>query len=472
MEQNSFDLQEEPTARRSVLVATILCTLLIISLAIFGGLRLYDWARWRIVQDSLPMAEFLPTNSLPMGAGRDAAEAQPAAEGVSIAQPASPSQPLAPVLNVLLLGTDARSDDASPPRTDTIILLTLDPNTQTAGMLSLPRDLWVPIPEHGPGKINMAYWIGEDNRYQGGGAQLVKDTVSQFIGQAVPYYVRVNFQGFIELTDLIDGVDVMVEQTIHDEEYPTPDYGVETFHLDAGLQHLDGETALKYARTRHTDSDFGRAHRQQALIRAVLDKVLRADMIPTLLPKALPLLSTMSNSIETDIPIAKQLEMANYLRQANLREIRQLVLDDEYGEGGAFGPEGAWILKPDRARVRAALATFFSPAPQEASSGLAMANPSWVRIEVLNGTDQPGVAARTRDLLTAQGWQVVAIGDADRSDYGRTLIINYGVPQMLVEKVSADLNLQPNLSRLHGLKNSVPIDVRIVVGQDILPKVK
>ncbi|MDQ3250664.1 MAG: LytR C-terminal domain-containing protein, partial [Chloroflexota bacterium] len=179
-----------------------------------------------------------------------------------------------------------------------------------------------------------------------------------------------------------------------------------------------------------------------------------------------------SNSIETDIPIAKQLEMANYLRQANLREIRQLVLDDEYGEGGAFGPEGAWILKPDRARVRAALATFFSPAPQEASSGLAMANPSWVRIEVLNGTDQPGVAARTRDLLTAQGWQVVAIGDADRSDYGRTLIINYGVPQMLVEKVSADLNLQPNLSRLHGLKNSVPIDVRIVVGQDILPKVK
>jgi hypothetical protein len=101
-----------------------------------------------------------------------------------------------------------------------------------------------------------------------------------------------------------------------------------------------------------------------------------------------------------------------------------------------------------------------------------MANPDWVRIEVLNGTNQPGVAARTRDLLVAQGWHVVSIGDADRDDYGRTIIINYGVPEPLLEKVSADLDLQPNLSSLNGLNSTLPVDVRIVVGEDILPKVK
>jgi hypothetical protein len=91
-----------------------------------------------------------------------------------------------------------------------------------------------------------------------------------------------------------------------------------------------------------------------------------------------------------------------------------------------------------------------------------------VRIEVLNGTGEPGVAAATRDLLQSQGWQVVSIGDADRNDYGRTIIINYGVPDELVQRVGTDLELDPNLSRLHGLNISAPVDVRIVVGRDFL----
>jgi LCP family protein required for cell wall assembly len=371
-----------------------------------------------------------------------------------------------PAINVLLLGTDQRPDEGEIANTDTMILLTFDPNNQTAGMLSLPRDLWVPIPGFGyETKINTAYAIGASESYPGGGAQLAKDTVSSFIGQPVQYYARINFRGFVELVDMIGGVDVVVENTIYDDKYPTDDYQTQVFYLEAGTQHLDGETALKYVRTRNVDDDYGRAGRQQQVIRAVVDKVLRADMLPTLLTNLPNLLYTMRSSIETDVPMSLQLELANYLRGNSVREVRQLVLDNQYGTE-TYADNGAWILLPDRARVRTALATFFAPPTNPEL--VAAANPDWVRIEVLNGTGEPGVAAATRDLLVSQGWQVVSIGDADRSDYGRTIIINYGVPDDLVQKVGTDLELEPSLSSLHGLNASAPVDVRIVVGRDFL----
>ena len=348
-----------------------------------------------------------------------------------------------------------------------MILASFDPQTLRMGLLSLPRDLWLPIPGLGfSSKINTAYQLGVTEGYPGGGPQLAKDTVSSFTGHPVQYYARVNFDGFVELIDLIGGVDVVVPNTIHDEEYPTEDYGIETFHLDAGIQHLDGETALKYVRTRNIDDDYSRARRQQQVIRAVADKVVRADMVPALLSKLPRLLYTMRSSIETDIPMALMLDFANYARGASLHDIRQLVLDSSYGQE-TYAENGAWILLPDRAQVRVALADFFA-ASSEPGSAVAQSGSDWVRIEVLNGTGEPGVAARTRDLLEAQGWQVVSIGDADRGDYGRTLIINYGVPQELVDKVGTDLDIEPNLSRLKGLDSSAPIDVRIVVGRDFL----
>ncbi len=478
MEQKSFAPHDGKTSSHSgyAIFVTVVYTVVILSATLFGYLRLYDWARERIVRSSPVSSSAL---SAATGLGNKSAN-NPNAAVTPAAQPGNSQSatqaktvaPAAPVINVLLLGTDERSDDPSPPRTDTMILLTLDPNTQMVGMLSMPRDLWVPIPGLDvSNKINTAYMFGEQQKYAGGGSQLAKNTVSAFIGREVPYYVHINFSGFVKLIDLIGGIDVMVPSTINDDQYPTPNYGVETFHLDAGLQHLDGETALKYARTRHEDSDYGRARRQQDIIRAVMDKVLRADMIPTVLSNAGALLTTIRSSVDTDIPLATQIELASYLQKNKLHDIRQLVLDNHYGIEDPNGPDGAWILRPDRSKVRTALASYFSPPAQSPSGAVAIADPSWVRIQVLNGTDQPGVAARTRDLLQSLGYREISIGDADRKDYGRTIIINYGVPQPLVEKVSTDLGLQPNFSQLTGMNSTVPIDVRIVVGSDILNKV-
>ena len=286
--------------------------------------------------------------------------------------------------------------------------------------------------------------------------------------------MHVNFHGFVELIDMIGGVDVIVPKAITDDKYPTDDYHTITFHIDAGPQHLDGETALKYVRTRNTDDDYARARRQQQVLRAVANKLMRTDMLPTLLPKLPRLLITIRSIVDTDIPMSLQLELANYIKDASVNDIRTLVLDNRYGTE-TYTEDGAWILAPDRAKVRNALSQFFAPpavASSDGSGSVAMSNPSWVRVEVLNGTGEPGVAAETRDLLQAQGWQVVSIGDADRSDYSRTIVINYGVPDALTSKIGTDLSLDPNLSAIHGLNASAPVDLRIVAGHDILSHLK
>lgn len=467
----------EPEPKRSPSVSSrisialaVLYTLGVIGIAVVAGKWLYDWSRLRILGESqLASLDLLPSTfriQLADPAAETTGDSATVESADSTASVAEAPVEIAPI-NVLLLGTDARPDEVDVPRTDTMILLTFDAQHQTAGLLSLPRDLWVPIPGFGyETKINTAYQLGELEGYPGGGPQLAKDTVSSFIGQPVQYYARVNFQGFVELVDLIGGVDIVVPKAIYDDAYPTDDYETTVFELDAGQQHMDGATALKYVRTRNVDDDYARAERQQQVIRAVADKVMRADMLPTLLTKLPRLAYTMRSSIETDIPMALQVDFANYLGGSSLREVRQLVLDSRYGEE-TYADNGAWILLPDRTKVRTALAGFFAP-PSTVSSAVAISDPNWVRIEILNGTGEPGVAARTRDLLQSQGWQVVSIGDADRSDYGRTLIINYGVPDELVSRVGQDLELEPNLSSLHGLDVSVPIDVRIVVGRDFL----
>jgi len=392
----------------------VLYTLVVLGGALVASTWLYNWSQLRILNTSsladIANFDFLSKNSWNKPAEQPAAAAQSAVAGTT--QDSAPTQPKVeiPPVNILLLGNDARPGESDISNTDTMMLLSFDAQDQMVGLLSLPRDLWVPIPGFGyETRINTAYPLGETYAYEGGGPQLAKDTVSSFIGQPVQYYARVNFQGFVDLIDMIGGVDVVVEHTIDDQKYPTPDYKYKTFHIDAGPQHLDGDTALMYVRTRNVDDDYARAGRQQQVLRAVADKVLRADSLTTLLPKLPRLLMTMGNTVQTDVPMSLQLELATYLSKNSLHEVRQLVLDNRFGEE-TYSAEGAWILKPDRTLVRAAMANFFAPPTVASSTGaVAMKDNQWVRIEILNGTGEPGVAAQTRDVLQKEGYQVVRL---------------------------------------------------------------
>jgi polyisoprenyl-teichoic acid--peptidoglycan teichoic acid transferase len=476
--------------RSPFIVLGLVYTVTILGIAILTGSFFYETARtYSLASRPLPNLEFESPTLVGVDPNNSESHSQsePLQEtkgelSAELLQQQIPQRRI----NILLLGTDERAGEGGPPRTDTIMLMTLDLENQTAGLLSLPRDMWVPIPGYDIAtKINTTYAIGEMRRYPGGGAQLVKDTVSSFIGRPIEYYVQIDFSGFVRFIDLIGGINVYVPQTIHDEHYPTADYGVELFRIEAGNQYLDGETALKYVRTRQTDSDYMRAGRQQQVMQAVLDKVLAADMIPMLIAKSPQLMSTMRDSFSMDIPLPVVMEIANYARRNTPTEpLRRLVLDAQYGEE-TYSSDGAWILVPNRSRVREALNQFFetSTADRPGSNTVATENTLQssqlqvgedhraIKLEVLNGTGYPGVAAQIREQLQNQGWQVVSIGDADRSDYRRTLVVNYNADRSLVNQISTDLQLPPNLPALHGLMISDTVDIRIIVGQDFLKDV-
>jgi len=506
-QQSQPDKPQTETARREPISAqkrllalslAVFYSAVILTLALVAGNLLYDWTRNRMAAQPVLLFNTTDGDGLAQEGGQrsigeNGPNIQPGTDAIS-AEEAVPMPERQ--VSILLLGTDARADDQEPPRTDTMMLLTLDLEHRTAGMISFPRDLWVPIPGYDiTTKVNTAYVIGEKRGYPGGGPQLAKDTVSSFVGRPIEYYVRVNFNGFVRFVDLIGGIDLFLPEAIHDEQYPTANFGIETFHLDAGQQHLDGILALKYVRTRNADSDYGRAARQQQVIQAVIDKVLQADMLPTLIAKLPQLSSTMRDSVSTDMSLASAVQVAQYVRQNSFREVRRLVLDDRYGQE-SYSDDGAWILLPDRSRIRPALATFFEATPDTVDEHVSVATgdqllstiasqaadlnpaqerlvsePAAARVEVLNGTGYPGVAARIRDLLQERGWQVVSIGDADRSDYRRTLIVNYNADPLLVGRVGSELELQSNLPTLNGLILSNTVDLRIIAGQDFLKNV-
>jgi len=143
----------------------------------------------------------------------------------------------------------------------------------SVGMLSIPRDLWVTIPGYGENRINTAHYLGDKNGYPGGGPALAMKTVQYNLGVPVHFYVRVDFDGFRRIVDTLGGIDIEIPQTINDPKYPDENYGYDPFYIEAGLQHLDGDTALKYARTRATaGADFARARRQQQVLFAIREK--------------------------------------------------------------------------------------------------------------------------------------------------------------------------------------------------------
>ncbi len=177
-------------------------------------------------------------------------------------------------LNVLVLGLDSRPGETGPARTDTLILGSFAPAEAGAALLSIPRDLWVDIPGYGSNRINTANYFG-DLAQAGYGPHLAMQTVANNFGVPVHGYVRLDFDGFIRLVDTLGGIDLDVPQTIVDSTYPTHDYGITTIVIAAGPQHMDGATALIYARTRHGDSDFERSGRQGQVLRALVARLLQ-----------------------------------------------------------------------------------------------------------------------------------------------------------------------------------------------------
>ncbi len=269
-------------------------------------------------------------------------------------------------VTVLLTGIDQRTTDpydTGPYRTDTMILITLDPLRKTVTMLSIPRDLWVTIPDYGYGRvnnrINTANAFGDGAGYPGGGPALAMKTVQLNLGVRVDHYARVNFTAFEDFIDLIGGIDVVVPYDINDPKYPTGDYNVELYQISAGQHHLNGVEALKYARTRHTiGSDFDRTARQQQVLLAVRDKVMEPNRLPQLLARAPELTQMFRDSVQTDLTlndVACLAELAKGIPRAN---IRSASIDENYTLPWKT-PEGWDVLLPKRDEIAKMMVDLF-----------------------------------------------------------------------------------------------------------------
>lgn len=371
-------------------------------------------------------------------------------------------------VTVLVLGIDQRCGEDGPTRTDTMMIFTVDPVGKTAAMLSLPRDLWVEIPGFGVEKINQAHFLGEVYEYPGGGPALAVETVEAALGIKIDYFATVNFDAFVEGVDEIGGIDVEVAETINDPKYPDNCYGYEGFSIQAGEQHLDGQTALKYARTRATfGGDVDRANRQQQVVLAVRNKILRLNMVPQLLTRAPELWRIFQDNVRTDLTINEAVQLALLIETIPSDNIRNKVIDFDYVYSET-APNGQQVLVPVREKIRELRDDLFAPPaiptptldnlPQEMLRENA-------RIGILNGTRIFGLAAATESYLEDFDFNIVEIGNADSADFPTTQIIDYGSHPDTTLYLVRLMGIPP-LNITKGEDPEGEYDILIILGDD------
>lgn len=393
-------------------------------------------------------------------------------------------------INILLLGIDRRGGRGWGYRTDTIIIVTVDLSNKTVGMLSIPRDLQVPIPGNGEDRINTANVYGYSYNYPGGGPALLKRTIEASFNIPIDYYVMVDFDGFIKIIDTLGGVDVNVPRTLHDTMFPDPKPGdphaYKTLHFDAGWQSMGGKRALEYARSRMSTSDFDRAKRQQQILLAIREKAVSMGVL-NLLSRLPSLAATMGSMVKTDMTLEEMGELIRLVPEINMTSLKQVVIQKPlvYGyrrEDGAAVQLPKWdLIRPvvdDLFKTPVVVApppTPTQPAPPTPTPTLAPVQieelqrlaEEGARIAVQNGTSEPNFAARVAAMLMEQGYQVVEFGDADRIDYPSTVIVDYTGKTYTLEHLIEAFQVMPENVR-HSPNLRSEIDIRIIVGQDFL----
>lgn len=244
-----------------------------------------------------------------------------------------------PKTNILVLGVDSREGEGWLTRADSIMVVGVQPARLSIGLLSIPRDLFIDVPGYGLQRINTINLLGEMEA-GGRGPVLTARSVEQSFGIEVDRYLRLDFNGFVRLIDAVGGVTVDVERAIVDTSYPTPDGGVMTVRFDPGVQTLNGEQALIYARTRYADDDYRRAERQQQIISSLMRKVINPVYWPTIS-------RTLNEVIDTDLSVFDMPGLAISVILSN-GAFDQLVIDRAYITTAASG-----VAVPDYARLAA-----------------------------------------------------------------------------------------------------------------------
>ncbi len=395
-------------------------------------------------------------------------------------------------VTALLMGLDFRDWEANEPasRTDSMMLITYDPVSNTAGMLSIPRDMWVYIPGFDYGKINTAYYLGEVNKLPGGGPALAVQTVEQFMGVPIDFYAQIDFNSFVKFIDQIGCIDIKVRVPITID--PLGQGNTRT--LEPGTQPLCGADALAYARQRHTDGgDFDRATRQQEVIMAVRNQIFNLNKLPELVSKAPQIYSDIASGLRTNLTMSQVIQLAMAAQRIPKENIKMAVLGTNDCQIG-MSADGMSILIPFPDKIRITRDTIFASggpiapvALAPTSSGVeaapvntvppnATATPIPVadltslmvaeqaKLMVQNGTQNAGLGEKVGQYLLSSGMNVIGTGNADQH-YTQMTLVDYTGKPYTMKFLAAMMNI-PNDHIFSRYDPNSPGDVAIIVGDN------
>jgi LCP family protein required for cell wall assembly len=328
------------------------------------------------------------------------------------------------VVNILLLGSDARSPEGGF-RTDVLILLSLHPQRRTAVMISIPRDLYVYLPGYSMQRINTAFQIGENVGYPGGGPGLLADTVRYNLGLPVHHFIRVEMDGFRRIIDALGGVDVSVACSYRDWRLKDPDLNPnveanwELFTVPRGVVHMDGDYALWYARARRHSSDFDRSRRQHEVLRAAYRQSLRLN----LLPRIPTLYDELRSSFSSDLTLPDLLELAPLATRFDLSSVQSRFIGRDQVISWRVPRTGAQVLVP---RPEAIQSLLQSALEAQAVDPLIPEQPPTV--EVVNASGQPDWPALAAERLNYAGYAAYMSSRSEALGTN-TLLVDYGLAQ-------------------------------------------
>lgn len=368
------------------------------------------------------------------------------------------SLPLPPnLISVALLGAEGQSHW----RTDSIMLVMLNPDTQRIGIVSLPRDSWVTIPGYGHNRINTVDYLGESTKYPGGGPALLKRTLWENFGLPMHYYARVRFGGFIQIIDTLGGVDVTVDCEIADI-FPHPTKPGQLIHMDLypGVNHLDGTMALLYSRSRLSTSDFDRARRQQSVMKGLYAQARRTDTIGRI-PQ---LYQDLRETVQTDLSLTDIIALARHGLAVEPENVQAIVINHKLMRDW-ITPQGAMVLLPNETLLRQTLTDFFNKLNQPPAKSLAeaalvvvenqTAYPNWAevgasRVAWAGGT----VKAVETNVKAGSKTQIIAYA-ANKTDTLTSLAEAFGIDTATI--VAGDPN---------GPERTQGEDIRVILGYD------
>ncbi|MCL5291655.1 MAG: LCP family protein [Actinobacteria bacterium] len=343
----------------------------------------------------------------------------------------------------LVVGSDSRGKDKG--RSDTLMILRLNPRKKVASLISIPRDMRVEIPGNGTDKINAAYSLG--------GAELTIETVQQFTGLEMNHFIEVDFQGFKRLVDSLGGIDIDIRPPNGRSRLKDPEIDLD---IPRGMQHLNGDEALKFVRVRHVDDDFGRVERQQQFLRAVFEKAVK----PSSLAKLPQLAEIVTDNVRTDsgLGLREMLAYGQLLRSIPRENVRMATLPGDSQMMGGVSYVVPQYDKMDWLLGRLKNDQTFETTKEE----VANAN---IVVDIQNGSGVQGQGLKMADALKLKGFTVGEISNADNFSYERTQILATPESYAKAKKVHDALGLGDIVSdRINGSS------IIIVVGRDFVEK--